>query len=161
MHKNDKLYKIYDFISDASSLFHYNNKPRHENTYLPFAKPKSQSDCADDQHLCFRYILVHFLYFLNPNFTPLAIFRGCTARLCRTWLKIPKKGFLMARLISCIYLFNRASIKYIIIKVTLVAIFSTSLCAVFQRFSVIGNFCRHSFLPMETTRLLLNTAILF
>ena len=56
-----------------------------------------RSNCKADQCLCFRYRIVQFRYFLNPNFQPLAIFYACSARFVLGLFRNKIVGFLMTQ----------------------------------------------------------------
>ena len=51
------------------------------------------SNCAADQRLCLRYLIVKYLYSIIPNFKPLAIFCGCTARFVSDLVGNPEDRF--------------------------------------------------------------------
>ena len=57
-------------------------EPLYEKTNFAYAKTKAQISCAVTAQLisafAFATYIVQFVYYLNPMFKLLAIFRGCT-----------------------------------------------------------------------------------
>ena len=67
-----------------------------------------RSYCTADQRLCFRYTDNTIPLLSNPNFKPLAIFSGCTARFVSNLAEHPEDRFSHneARIISVVSLYG-------------------------------------------------------
>ena len=73
-----------------------------ENLLFVYAKTKAQIRCAVTVQLICTFVfateILQSLYFLNPNFKPLAIFVVVQPDLCWFWWENLKTDFLMAQL---------------------------------------------------------------
>ena len=61
-----------------------------------YAKTKTQISCADDQHLCFRYMDSTIPLLSKSEMS--SLLPSSVAVLSRTWSETPKTGFLTTRL---------------------------------------------------------------